>query len=402
MAHDELIARTEAADRVLGIRNSHRVLETEVVGIDVIDGRELATDIVADADQPAHSHATMDGFAFDATDSYPFEVIDEVYPEDEPPAIEPGEAVRIATGAPLPQRANAVLKREESDVSNDQLTGSVIEPGTYVYERASNVAAGETLFNAGERLAARDAILLRDLGYEEVEVGTRPTVGILATGTEIHEGRSRDLDSPMLAGMVRRWGGEPSITGTVPDDFERVRDRIAELAAEYDVVVTTGGTSVGRKDYVVRALAELGEVDFHGVRIRPGKPIAVATLSDAVAFAIPGKPVGAHTIATAVMRPFFTGTTSLSAMEARFERHVAIPRSGFEYWIPVTLDADAGTIRAMPFGHQDSALAVYEDTFNPSVLSSSTRATRADGVVITETGLEAGETVDVHPWSSFQ
>jgi molybdopterin molybdotransferase len=398
MAHDheDMIWRAEAVEEVLRLREQQfETYSTESVPLDEVAGRVLAEPVVADEDVPAFDIATMDGYAFDATDGYPLTIAhSEVFPEDAPPSIAGGEALEIATGAPLPAEANAVLKREQSEVDGDQLRGASVEPGTYTYERGSNVRAGEQLFEAGERLSPKDAIFLGDLGRESVEVVRRLSVGVLATGSEIHEGQQTDLDSRMLMGLVRSWGHEATYEGTAPDVYDRVESAIADVAQRHDVVVTTGGTSVGHKDHVVRALSELGEVAFHRVRIRPGKPIALATLPDAVAFAIPGKPLGAHTIATLVMGPFFTGTGALSSVEATVTRTVEPGPEGFEYVVPVTLDGS----EAMPLGHVDSPLQVYERVFDPSVLSSSTRATRADGFVVTETELARGEQVSVVPY----
>lgn len=395
--HADLLWRDEAVDEVLGLRrNAVANRPTEEVPIDSISNLTLAGSIVAMQDYPARDHATMDGFAFDATDDYPLRVVeDEVFPESELPRIEAGEAVRIATGAPLPERANAVLKREEATVEDDLLTGAEIDPGTYVYERGSNVAAGEQLFDGGERLSSKDAILLGDLGIDLAQVAERFSTGILATGTEIHENRAQDLDSAMLTGLVKSWGHEATYEGTVPDEYERVRDRIQELAADHDVVVTTGGTSVGHKDYVIRALDELGEIRFHRVRVRPGKPIAVAKLPDTVTFAVPGKPLGAHTIAALVIRPFFTGDARHATIEATASTDVSLGPAGFEYAIPVTLTDGMAT----PLGHVDSPLAVYEETFDPSVISSSTRVSRADGFVLTREVIAEGEPVDVTPYT---
>nr|WP_236639832.1 molybdopterin molybdotransferase MoeA [Salinigranum halophilum] len=399
--YDVMLSIPEAARRVHALRRSTLATRpTETVPLAECGGRTLAADVVADADQPPHSHATMDGFAFDATEEYPLRLRDSsVFPEDEPSDIGEREAVRIATGAPLPAGANAVLKREEATVTEEggeeYLDGPTLSPWTYVYRRGSNVSAGETLFAAGERLSAKDTILLRDLGHESVEVHERLSVALLATGTEIHEGRHTDLDSPMLAALVRAWGHEATYEGSVPDDYETVRDRVSELADGYDVVVTTGGTSVGKKDYAIRALAELGDVLFHRVRIRPGKPIAVADLGDAVAFAIPGKPVGAHAVTTLVARPFFVGKTRRPTVTATLSRGFDIGVEGFDYVVPVTLSGDD---EALPLGHVDSPLTVYDETFDPSVLSSSTRATRADGFVVTDSGIEAGTSVEVVPY----
>ena len=408
--HDDLLPREAAVDRVLAIREEALSRQpVERIPLDRIGGRTAGEAIVAETDLPPHDYATMDGFAFDASAGYPYDLTEiDVYPEDEPPSIESGQAVRIATGAPLPSGANAVLKREESTVEDGRLEGAAIEPGTYVYGRGSNVSAGETLVAANERLGPKDAILLGDVGVEQVPVRTPFSCAVLATGTEIHEGRSKDLDSAMLAGLVRSWGHEATYEGSVPDDYEVVESRIAELADAYDVVLTTGGTSVGKKDYVIRALSELGDVDFHRAAVRPGKPIAAARLADydATAFAIPGKPVGAHVITTLVARPFFTGDASLPTVDATLARDVGLGPAGFDYAVPVNLDGggdDEGDgpdaiPEAMPLGHVDSPLKVYDETYDPSVLSSSTRASRADGFFITTEDRSAGETVEVVPY----
>lgn len=398
--HPDMTTRDDAVEEVCRLRDA--VLDdrrTETVSIDEIAGRTIAESIDAQQDVPAYDRATMDGYAFDATEGYPFTVTHtEVYPEDDPPSIDEGEAVEIATGAALPPEANGVLKRELSERDGDQLRGPSLEAGTYTYEQGSNVSAGERIFDAGERLSPKDAIFLGDLGRETVEVTAPLSVGVLATGTEIHEGRTPDLDSPMLAGLVRSWGHEATYEGTVPDDYDTVVSAISDLGDQYDVVVTTGGTSVGHKDHVVRALDELGDVAFHRVNVRPGKPIALATLPDAVAFAIPGKPLGAHTISSLVMRPFFTGETSLPSIEVTFARDLEMGPAGFEYVVPVTIEGD----EAMPLGHVDSQLQVYTDEFDPSVLSSSTRATRAHGFVITDTAITADTRVDAVPYSMVE
>lgn len=401
--HSELSDRETAVEFVRELRTEALASQpTRTVALtDSFEYKALATDIIAETAVPEDSHATMDGFAVDASLSPPYPLVSgEVFPEDSADAIESGAAVRVATGAPVPPETNAVMKVEDTTVTDGRVDGPKLEPGTYVYERGTNVAAGETLFDAGERLSPKDAILLRDLGYESVTVRRPFDVGLLATGTEIHEGRSDDLDSPMLAGLIRSWGHAPTIEGTVPDEYDRVVERIDATATERDVVVTTGGTSVGKKDHVVRALRSLGNVLFHGVSVRPGKPIAAAELPDhdAVAFAIPGKPVGAHAITTLVARPFFTGNDSLPTVPAVATEDVAIPTEGFDYAVPVTLHAGESERRAEPLGASSSPLAVYEDTFDPSVLSSSTRATRADGFVITRGGFDVGEQVGVVPY----
>ncbi|TYL36975.1 molybdopterin molybdenumtransferase MoeA [Natronococcus pandeyae] len=399
--HDDLLSLEDAVDRMRTHRGA--MLETHretTIDIGRLDGRIIAEDVVAERDRPAADHATMDGYAFAAGDSGPLTVVDaDVFPEATPPALEAGEAVRIATGAPLPERADTVVKREDAVVDGSRLEKPDLAAGTYVYERGSNVTVGDRLYVPGDRLSAPDAILLRDLGYEELGVYEPFSIGVLATGTEIHEGKHADLDSPMLCNLFRRWGHNPIYEGSVPDDGTRVEDRIAELAERHDVIVTTGGTSVGTKDYILDALSSLGEVDFHRVRIRPGKPIALAQLPDhdALAVAIPGKPIGAFVSAAFVARALFTGEAATPTLERTLTHDIGLGPEGFTYVVPVVLDGSD----AVPLGHVDSPLAIYGERFDPSVLSSSTRAATADGFVTTTTDLVAGERVAVVPTTAL-
>ncbi|UHQ98453.1 molybdopterin molybdotransferase MoeA (plasmid) [Natrinema zhouii] len=400
--HDDLIPLDDAIDRAISCRNAFfEDRPTTTVPLDDLSGRILAEDVTAEANQPSSDRATMDGYAFAAADEGSLEIVEQrVFPETEPPALEAGQAIEIATGAPLPERADTVCKREDATIEDGRLLRPALESGTYVYERGSNVTAGEVLYEAGERLSALDAILLRDLGRETVETYEPLSVGVLATGTEIHEGRHTDLDSPMLCSLLRSWGHDPTYEGSVPDEGDRVEERIGKLADRHDVVVTTGGTSVGKKDYVLDALDALGEILFHRVRVRPGKPIALARLPDhdAVAVAIPGKPIGAYVIAALVARPLFTGNRTTATLERTVTHDVGLGPEGFTYAIPVTLEGGDAT----PLGHVDSPLEVYEETFDPSVLSSSTRAATADGFVLTTEPLDAGARIDVIPTDSLE
>jgi len=415
MGESTLRSRGAAVECALDLRSS--ALDSQPatsVTPDAIAGRTLAEAVVADRDLPERSEATMDGFALGTGADGPRRIRGEVFPEDDPPPLETGEATRVATGAPLPEGATAVLRREDATVEDGRLIDPSVEPGTNVYRRGTNVAAGEVLFEAGERLAPRDAALLADLGVEAVAVHEPFATAVLATGTEIHQGRSPDRDSAMLAGLVRAWGHEATLAGSVPDDRERVEAEIAALAAEYDVVVTSGATSLGQKDYVLEALDRLGEVRLHGVRLRCGKPVGLAALPDhgAVAVALPGRPIGAHTAALAVGRPFFAGETALPTVPATLAADVDLPDGDFEYWVPVALgpetDSDRGgndsrdDPEAVPLGHPDSPTAAGGHPFDPRIVSSATRATRADGVFVTETPRDAGDRIRIVPYGALR
>jgi molybdopterin molybdotransferase len=389
------VDRGIAVDRLLGLRGNRVAAATERVGLGLAAGRVLAEPVDAPRDVPRHDHATMDGYAFAAADGYPLRVVEEVFPEDEPPGIDDGEAVAVATGAPLPPGADAVLMREDASVEDGRLRGPSLDQGTNVYPAGTTAAAGERLFDAGRTLAPRHAALLRDVGVGEVTVDRPLEVGVLATGTEIHEGRQPDRDSEMLANLLRGWGCEPAIEEPVPDDRARVREAIESAADAYDAVVTTGGTSVGSADHVVGVLRD-GDVLFRGVTLRPGRPVTVATVADATVCALPGKPVAAHTASTLVCRSFFTGERRLPTVAAESTSRLTVPDGDVTFAVPVTLDDGDGT--ATPLGHADSSLSLYEERFAPGRVASSTRVTLADGVVLTDEGFDAGERVAVVPY----
>ena len=393
MDDHEPVARSVAVERLLGLRESLGAGSGERVDLARVAGRVLAEPVDAPGDVPRHDRATMDGYAFAADGEYPLELVGEVFPEDDPPGIERGEAVEVATGAPLPASADAVLMREEATVEDGALSGPSLDPGTNVYPAGATAAAGERLFEAGRTLAPRHAALLRDVGVGSVTVRRPLEVAVVATGTEIHEGRQPDRDSEMLCNLLRRWGHAPAVEEPVPDDAAAVREAIATGASENDAVVTTGGTSVGHADHVVGTLLE-HEVLFRGVALRPGRPVTVASVDGTPVFALPGKPVAAHTAATLVCRSFFAGEHRLPTLDARAASRLTVPDQEVEFAVPVTLDGSEAT----PLGHADSALALYGERFAPGRVSSSTRVTLADGLVLTEEGFDAGERVPVVPY----
>jgi len=394
MPDRELLSRSVAVERIVECRSAALAnAATEHVGLDAIAGRALAKDLHAPRDVPPHDYATMDGYAAAADDDPPLNIVDEIAPENSPSKIDPGEAVRIATGAPLPSRADSVPKRENATVANGQLTTWDLTAGTSVHRQGTTAAADERLFAVGDRLAPRHAALCRDVGLDTVPVHERFAVGIVATGTEIHEGRQPDRDSEFLANLVESWGNDPANPETVPDDPATVRETIESAAADHDVVLTTGGTSVGTADHVSSTLTDHDPV-FEGVRLRPGRPVTAAVVDGTPVVALPGKPIAAHTAAVLIARPLFTGKIDLPTVTAVPEQCVEIPDADREYAVPVVVEDG----RATALGHVDSSLPLYDDRFAPGLVAASTRATLADGFVLTETALEPGDPVDVVPY----
>ncbi|MFC4247396.1 molybdopterin molybdotransferase MoeA [Natribaculum luteum] len=393
MTSSTSVSRTVAVERLLDLRTSRDYPSTETVDLARIAGRVLAESVTAPTDVPQHDRATMDGFAFAAGDDYPLTVVGEVFPEDPPPTLERGDAVAVATGALLPERADAVLMQEAASLEDGRLSWPSLSPGTNVYPAGATAAAGERLFTGGQRLAARHAALLRDVGLERVTVHRPLEVGILATGTEIHEGRQPDRDSELLCNLVRQWGHGPVVSDPVPDEEAAVREGIRAAVRDHDIVVTTGGTSVGSADHVIRVLRD-HDVLFRGVDLRPGRPVTVATVDGTPVCALPGKPVAAHTAATLVVRSLLTGRNRLPTVAAEFTARVTLPDDDVTFAIPVSLEDD----RATPLGHATSSLSLYDERFAPGRVASSTRVTLADGVVLTRNAIDAGEQVRVVPY----
>lgn len=389
----------------------------EEAPLDRLAGRVLAAPVVAERDVPPLSHATMDGFAVTADDDPPLSLAEgRVAPGDDPPEHEPGVARRVATGGSLPSGADAVIPREDARVGDDALRSIPVDPGANVVERASVVAAGETALDAGRRLAPRDAALLRDLGRDAVPVRPRLSAALLATGTEIYEGREPDRDSETLANLVRAWGGAPALAGSVPDDPDRAGERVAALATDHDVVVTTGGTGVGRTDETAGVLGEAAEVRVRDVPLRPGSNTTVAWLPDsgtAVA-SLPGPPGAAFSSATLFLRPLFVGRQRVPTLRGRMACDLPVPDQELTFVVPVELvDGSGGpvhgsdgpereTVRVVPFGHAESTVDLYGERFRPRRVSTCARLAAADGFVLTDGDLRADDRVDVVPYTAVE
>ena len=393
----DLRDRTAAATAAARLRDVVAA-ETTTVALDAIGGRRLASPVVAADPHPAHDYATMDGFAVATGDPFPVSIRDRTLgPDDTPTDHDSGTAIRIATGAPLPRGADAVVPREDARVDGDRLRDPSLDPWTHVVRRGSYCAAGETVVEGV--LSPRDAALLRDLGRERVPVHQPFAVAVLATGDEVAAGVQPDRDSEMIAGLCRRWGHDATVAGTVPDDPATIRERLTELADAHDVVVTSGGTSVGRLDHTVGVLADLGTVVWRGVALRPGRPTACLHLDgEAVAFALPGKPVAAYVAAVALLAPFFRGERTHPWREATAARDLALPEADLEHAIPVAVDGGTAT----PVGGPGSDIDLYDDRYRPGRVSSCPRVLRADGLAFRTSPLVEGERIEWTPFPTLE
>jgi len=278
----------------------------ETVAIDESHGRVLAADVLAEIDVPEFDRAAMDGYALrgaetnGASDYNPvtFRVVGESLPGRAfSGTITPGSAVRIMTGAPLPAMADAVLPVEYARQSVDgvEVTTTVAQL-KHVGRRGEDVARGAKLLSRGRRLRPQDVGLAASVGLHQVSVRSRPRVRILTTGNEVVEpGGPKgeyeifDANSTMLLGLVLRDGAELESKVHVLDDRDAIRR--AMLAPGADVILVSGGSSVGAEDHAPSIVAVDGELAIHGIAMRPSSPAGMGSFNSSLVFLLPGNPV---------------------------------------------------------------------------------------------------------------
>ncbi|MBK6723275.1 MAG: molybdopterin molybdotransferase MoeA [Pyrinomonadaceae bacterium] len=270
-------------------------------------GCVLAQDVIADTDLPPFDRSQMDGYAVIADDTVDTPVSLAIIGESAAGVgwngkVRPGQAVRIMTGARVPEGADSVQRVELTGEANGNV--EILEPvklRTAIVRRGAEIKKGETIFKTGDIVTENMIAALAAFGYAKVKVGKRPRVVILGTGSEIVEidkrpGRDkiRNSNSVMLDVMCRRFGSEATILPIVRDDISDLKYQILKAAKQNDILIITGGVSVGKYDHTKTALAELGaEIFFDKVRLKPGKPAVFARLGKTLIFGLPGNPVSA-------------------------------------------------------------------------------------------------------------
>ena len=212
-------------------------------------------------------------------------------------AVRPDAAVRIMTGAPMPEGLDAVLPAEYASEKAGQVEiAQPVAPGQHVGRRGEDLQAGAAALNAGRRLRPQDVGVLASLGFAQVDVVRRPRVRILVTGNEViapgtpkSDYQIYDANSPMLRALVARDGGRVERHARLGDDPGKIREAL--LAPGADVILVSGGSSVGAEDHAPRLLAEAGELAIHGVAMRPSSPAGVGRIGEVLVFLLPGNPV---------------------------------------------------------------------------------------------------------------
>ncbi len=268
--------------------------------------RVLAVDVVAPRDVPPFRRAAMDGYALRAEETFgassyspiEFHLVGESLPGAAfEGSVGTGEAVRIMTGAPVPDGANAVVMAEYARETDDRVAVmEPVPPGKNVSEPGEDIRKGTVVLKAGRRLRPQDVGVLSSLGISEVLVHRRPRVRLVITGNELLPAGSEpmghkivDANSVILDALVRRDGGVPDMPGIVPDNRDAIEQAIVQNDA--DVILVSGGTSVGREDHAPLIVASRGELLVHGVAMRPSSPTGFGVVEGKLVFLLPGNPV---------------------------------------------------------------------------------------------------------------
>lgn len=383
-------SRALVADAVAWVDEHATRRPEERVSLEEAAGRVLAADVTSQIDVPSFDRSAMDGYAVrgaetDGAGDYnplSFEVIGEALP-GQPFAgdVVPGTAVRVMTGAPLPNGADAVVPAEYAEqTGNHVAVTTAVPPRKHVGYRGEDVSAGSVLLRAGRRLRPQDLGLVASIGVPRVDVVRRPRVRVIVTGNElVRPGEPRnasqiyEANSFILRGLIPRDAGELESVRHISDDRDSIRQAMTEPGA--DVVLVSGGSSVGAEDFAPAILAEEGDLGIHGIAMRPSSPTGMGTLGDAIVFLLPGNPVSCL-----CAYDFFAGRA--------IRRMGGLPSE----WPYRSAEVELSRKIVSAVGRVDYCrVAVVDGKLEPLALSGASilsSTTRADGFVIVPEALE--------------
>ncbi|MDP9191385.1 MAG: molybdopterin molybdotransferase MoeA [Acidobacteriota bacterium] len=344
----------------------------EAVTLDESLGRILREDVIAAQDLPPADNSSMDGYAVRAEDlaelPVRMRVMDDIaagHPTSR--ALEPGTAMRIMTGAFVPEGADTVVQVELTDGGTEMVTvAKALARGANIRRRGEDMRAGDVVIRKGVRIGPAEIAMLAAAQKTAVQVGRRPTVAILSTGDELIDagetlttGKIVNTNGPLLAALVREAGAIPRVLGIVRDTKEATIAAL-EKALESDFVLSSGGVSVGAFDFVKEALDALGaETKFWRVAMKPGKPVVLSRLRDRVILGLPGNPVSTfvsfHLFAAPALRKAMgrEGDLFPSVVFARLETPLKSPGDRRVYF-RVHVSARDGELHAKPLASQGS------------------------------------------------
>lgn len=388
-------AQREVIDRMAPLPELEVPLEASA-------GLVVAADVTAPHPVPPFANSGMDGFAVRAADVVDPPVVLRVI-EDVPAGsvatrtVEPGTAIRIMTGAPMPDGADAVVIVEDSESGGDGTVElrAAATAGDHVRRPGGDIEEGAVVVAAGTRLTPAHLGLLASVGVAAPVVRRRPVVAVASTGDELvpaaspglRPGAIHDSNRPMLRALLEGFGAEVLDLGIIPDDARLLRARLGEAAAAADAVVTSGGVSMGEHDLVKAVLGELGTVEFWRVAMQPAKPFAFGVLDSTPFFGLPGNPVSVFVAYEQFLRPAL-----LRRMGAL---HLFRPRTRVRLAEPVDTNPEKEVFLRVVAGSEDRGSVSLAGDQGSNVLSA---LAAADGLAVIPVGtgsVDPGEAIEV-------
>jgi len=304
----------EALERLLAMAGSAPILERERLPLAAAQGRVLAEALISSLDLPPWPNSAMDGYALRLEDwrGEPLPVSQRIFAGQAPEPLQPGTCARIFTGAPVPAGADCVEMQENAQVQDDQrvLFSEPLQLGQNIRPQGQETTVGEQVLAAGTRLGPIEQGLAASLGCAELEVVRRVRVAVLSTGDELVEpgqplgpGQIYNSNRVVLCSWLQRLGCEVLDAGILPDDLAATRQRLAELG-EVDLILSTGGVSVGEADFLGIALREEGELALWKLAIKPGKPLTFGHFRGVPVIGLPGNPASTLVTFALLARPY--------------------------------------------------------------------------------------------------
>jgi molybdopterin molybdotransferase len=385
-------------------------LFTERLRIEACYGRITASDIISPEDLPGFARSTVDGYALNSADTFGAKenspayimVKNEILMGSIPDfKLKKGEAAKIPTGGMLPQGADAVLMLEHAQIVSDEMIEVMksIAPNENVILKDEDIKKGEAVLKMGHRLRAQDIGALAGIGITEIEVYKKPVIAIISTGDEIvppempvNPGQVRDINSFTLSGLILEHGGIPVKKGILKDDYEIIKDIIQSSLKDSDMVLISGGTSAGTKDMTSMIIDDIGKpgVLFHGVSLKPGKPLIGGVIDGRPVLGLPGHPAAVVVCFDLFIKPIMDKLSGLDSkmifvktVRAKMAKNIA-SAAGREDHIRVYVEERGGEMFAVPILGKSGLI---------------TTLVKADGVIVishAKLGLDAGEEVVVN------
>ncbi|EGQ9193526.1 bifunctional molybdopterin-guanine dinucleotide biosynthesis adaptor protein MobB/molybdopterin molybdotransferase MoeA [Vibrio parahaemolyticus] len=376
----------QGQEKILSLVNT--VSEIEACKIENAYGRVLAEHIISPVNVPQYTNSAMDGYAIrsDDVDRSSYQIVAEVmagHAYDQP--LEVGQAVKIMTGAPTPRNGDTVVMREQASQEGDKVTfnGAHIKAGQNVRQAGEDLAIGSDVFTAGTRLASPEMGMIASLGFGEANVFRKLKVAVFSTGDEVQAPGTEqkansiyDSNRFTIMGMLEKLGCEILDFGILEDNEQLMIEALENASAQADVVMTSGGVSVGDADYIKLALDKLGQIDFWRINMRPGRPLAFGQINNKPFFGLPGNPV-------AVMVSFIN-----------FVEPALRKMQGEQGWKPLKVNAIATENLRSRQGRTEFSRGVYEldDTGRLTV-----RSTGKQGSGILRSMSEANCLIEISP-----